>query len=71
MSAIGACLNSCSVRVCEDLARLSGLGIVGGAVYDALILRAAANARVDQVVTLNEGDFRRVYPELGDRIVSP
>lgn len=50
---------------------LSGLGIVGGATYDALILHSASKADVDQVVTLNEKDFRRVYPELADKIVSP
>jgi predicted nucleic acid-binding protein len=50
---------------------LSDLGIVGGATYDALILHAAAKAKADQVVTLNEKDFRRVYPGLADKIVSP
>ena len=50
---------------------LAGLGIVGGATYDALILQAAANANVDQVVTLNEKDFRRVSPSLADRIITP
>lgn len=53
------------------LESLSSLGIIGGATYDALILRAAENANVDQVVTLNEKDFRRVNPKLADRIVSP
>ena len=56
------------VQVIEQLA---ALGIVGGATYDALILRAAAKAKVDLVVTLNEKDFRRVYPNLADKIVAP
>jgi predicted nucleic acid-binding protein len=50
---------------------LADLGIVGGATYDALILHAASKANVDQVVTLNETDFCRVYPDLADKIVSP
>jgi len=50
---------------------LADLGIIGGATYDALILHTAAKADVDQVVTLNEKDFRRVYPALADKIVSP
>ncbi len=50
---------------------LSGLGIVGGATYDVLILHAAVKANADQVVTLNEKDFLRVYPALADKIVSP
>ncbi len=51
--------------------RLASLGIVGGAIYDALITQAAAQVNVDQVLTLNEKDFRRVYPELASRIVTP
>jgi len=50
---------------------LSGLGISGGAIYDALILRAAITANVDQIVTFNADDFRRVYPALAEKIVSP
>jgi predicted nucleic acid-binding protein len=45
--------------------RLSDLGITGGATY------AASKANADQVVTLNEQDFRRVHPDLADRISSP
>ncbi len=50
---------------------LSDLGIVGGATYDALILYAALKANIDQVATLNEKDFRRVYPQFAGKIVSP
>ena len=50
---------------------LSDLGIVGGATYDAVILHAAAKARADQVVTLNERDFRRIYPDLAEKVISP
>lgn len=50
---------------------LAEIGIIGGAIYDALILRAAAIAKVDLVVTLNERDFRRVYPDLANKIVAP
>ncbi len=51
--------------------RLSSLGLIGGAVYDALIVQAASKANVDQVLTLNERDFRRVHPDLADKIISP
>ena len=53
------------------LTHLADLKIAGGAVYDALLLHAAAKAGVDQVVTLNAHDFRRIYPALADKIVSP
>ena len=50
---------------------LSETGLLGGTTYDALILGAAWKANVDQVVTLNEKDFRRIYPGLSEKIVSP
>jgi predicted nucleic acid-binding protein len=50
---------------------LAKIGIAGGATYDALILRAAAISNVDLVVTLNQRDFQRVYPELAHKIVTP
>jgi len=50
---------------------LFGLGITGGAIYDAVILHAASKANADQVVTLNERDFRRIRPDLADKIVAP
>lgn len=50
---------------------LADVGIIGGATYDALILHAAALAHVDQIITLNEKIFRRVYPSLSDKIASP
>jgi len=53
------------------LTHLAGLKIAGGAVYAALLLHAARKADIDQVVTLNAHDFRRVYPALADKIVSP
>ena len=50
---------------------LSEAGMVGGVTYDALILYAALKAGVDRVVTLNEEDFRRIYPEFADKVISP
>ncbi len=50
---------------------LADLGIIGGATYDALILHAAAAVNVDQVLTLNEKDFRRVYLSLAAKIATP
>lgn len=53
------------------LHHLTDQKIAGGPVYDTLVLYAAWKADIDQVVTLNPNDFRRVYPALADRIVSP
>jgi len=50
---------------------LSEQGIVGGVTYDALIVYAASKAKVDLLLTLNEKDFRRIYPEYAEKIVAP
>lgn len=46
-------------------------GIAGGATYDAVIAHVAWKERVDQLVTLNKDDFRRLYPPLAERIITP
>lgn len=43
--------------------RLAELGIPGGAVYDALIARAAKKSSAERLLTLNASDFERVWPE--------
>ncbi len=45
--------------------------IRGGVTYDALILFAAMQANVDQVMTLNAKDFRRIYPAFAQNITTP
>lgn len=55
----------------ETLARAASHGIVGGAIYDALILACARKARARVVYSWNVGDFRRVDPDLADRVQEP
>ena len=43
--------------------RLAELGISGGAVYDALIARAAEKSGAERLLTLNASDFEHVWPE--------
>jgi predicted nucleic acid-binding protein len=50
---------------------LSEHDIIGGVTYDALIVYAAMKADAGQILTLNEKDFRRIYPEIADRIIAP
>lgn len=45
--------------------------IVGGAVYDAIIAKAAEITRVDYLVTLNDSDFLRVWSTGTEGIVTP
>lgn len=45
------------------LQRMTDLGLESGAVYDALHVRCAEIASVDQLRTFNGADFRRMPPE--------
>lgn len=51
--------------------RLAEYGLIGGVVYDALILEAAAAAGVDRVLTFNTADFSRLAKTLGGSVTSP
>jgi len=55
-------------QVIESLVHL---GLSGGVIYDALMVRAAQKAEVDRLLTLNEGHFRRVWPGAGALIATP
>lgn len=54
--------------VLDDLAARR---LVGGLVYDALILRSAVRAHADVIYTWNDRHFRRVAPDWADRIRTP
>jgi predicted nucleic acid-binding protein len=53
------------------LDHMAAAGIAGGAIYDALLLEGAKKTGADRVLTLNESHFKRVFPELADRIAAP
>jgi predicted nucleic acid-binding protein len=40
-------------------------------IYDALIARAAEKAGAERLLTLNEGDFRRVWPASASILLVP
>jgi predicted nucleic acid-binding protein len=50
---------------------LAGHGVIGGATYDAVQLACARKARARRIYTFNVKDFRRLDPDLADRIVAP
>jgi len=50
---------------------LAANGILGGATYDAIIVKAAQSARADCLATFNVADFRRLWPAEAYRIVTP
>ena len=53
----------------EVLARLVDWDVSGGAIYDALHVQAALKVKATQLHTFNGADFRRVWPDAGDRLV--
>jgi len=46
-------------------------GMQGGAVYDALLLECARASGAGRIYTFNLRDFRRLAPDLTDRICAP
>jgi predicted nucleic acid-binding protein len=50
---------------------MADLSLAGGVVYDALIAQAARKGGADRLLTLNPGDFLRVWPGGKDVITSP
>ncbi len=48
-----------------------GLGFGGGKVYDAILLECARHTNADMIYTFNTSDFRRLAPDLADRIAAP
>jgi predicted nucleic acid-binding protein len=50
---------------------LSQRGIIGGTVYDAVIVYAGVKANVDYLLSFNAKHFRRVYPAFAHKIIVP
>ncbi len=46
-------------------------GLGGGKVYDALLLECARASKPDRIYTFNLKDFRKLAPDLADRIAAP
>jgi len=49
----------------------AGRGLGGGQVYDALLIECARQSEAVRIYTFNLGDFRRLAPDLAERIVAP
>ncbi|MFZ4396457.1 MAG: type II toxin-antitoxin system VapC family toxin [Kiritimatiellia bacterium] len=48
-----------------------GRGLGGGKVYDALLLACARQSQADRIYTFNLHDFRRLAPDLVERMAEP
>ena len=55
----------------QAIEEVSGLGITGGAVYDALLARCALQAKAQAIYTWNTKDFTRLGPAVASRLKTP
>jgi len=46
-------------------------GLGGGKVYDALLLECARQSQAERIYTFNLKDFRKLAPDLAERIAAP
>jgi len=46
---------------------MSSSGLIGGIVYDAIIIECALNSKVDEILTLNSKDFLRLTNEFSTK----
>ena len=53
------------------ISEYSAMGIVGGAIYDALIARCALKARAEKIFTWNIRHFRQFGPEVEKKLRTP
>lgn len=53
------------------LYKFSGMGIVGGGIYDALIATCALKGRVDVLYTWNTAHFLRLGQEVAEKVRTP
>ncbi len=58
-------------EVLDAAGRVAALGLLGGIIYDALLLQCARKAGAELIYTWNVRHFQLVAPDLAERIVRP
>jgi predicted nucleic acid-binding protein len=58
-------------EILETAHRIGALGLLGGIIYDALLLACARKVNAERIYTWNERHFKLVAPDLAERIVTP
>jgi len=53
------------------ISKYSSMGVVGGAIYDALIARCALKSRAEKIFTWNIRHFRQFGPEVEKKLRTP
>jgi predicted nucleic acid-binding protein len=65
------CIALTANEVVEATRQIAGLGLVGGIIYDALLMACARKANAELIYTWNKRHFKRVAPDMAERIVAP
>ena len=55
----------------QTVSEYSAMGVVGGAIYDALIAQCALKSRAEKIYTWNTRHFRQFGPEVEKRLHTP
>ena len=55
----------------DAIEQAAARGVVGGKIYDALIVRCAVKSRAETIHTWNIADFTRLAPEATPRVRTP
>lgn len=74
LEAVEERLNVVALETAEYISAIreaAGLGIVGGALYDALLGACAVKAKADVLYTWNTRDFQRLGSNISGRIRTP
>lgn len=58
-------------EVFDSARRIAGLGLLGGIIYDALLMACARKVDAERIYTWNVRHFQLVAPDIADRIVTP
>ncbi len=65
------CVELTADEVVDTARGIAGLGLMGGIIYDALLLTCARKVNADRIYTWNVRHFQTVAPDLAGRIVEP
>lgn len=65
------CVEITADEVLDTARGVANLGLMGGIIYDALLLTCARKVNADRIYTWNARHFQMVAPDLAGRIVEP
>lgn len=68
---IGKVVSLSPAESSSTIKSLSEMGLFGGIIYDALIVKVAQKAKVERLLTLNIDHFRRVWQGGENKIIAP